>query len=395
MVPEHRRSLRIYRSRSHRRRFDDRNLQTEGLDLLRQRFVERFDSPFRSGIEADEGQRCNSKAAGDTENVSAALFPQQRQSRSENSDHAEVVRVEDVADLLIACFLYRREQARTGIVDKDVQPAEVRVGLMNCLLYLRGVGDVEGKGQHSVAKTFREIGYVCQFAGGRCNPVAALKSSFGPDAAEAARGAGDEPCLLHFDSSLIVGLGSGLGIAHVPEISKKRGAGGVPSELCTGLRTGGQRVSPREEPEEAEMFLGLFLRNGNDGHIQATADSGGDVFERHTLFGDGVVTGSRCAFLQGKPVEAGDIRNMRGGPAVLTIADVRRDSLRACYRNQGGDEALLYGVVDLRQAHHGLRGLRAPSVRQPSPLIHEEGMGKKAADRPRWRRGPEPLRLRS
>src|SRR5205823_2368674 len=119
------------------------------------------------------------------------------------------------------------------------------------------------------------------------------------------------------------------------EIGKKRGAGGVPSELGTGLRTGGQRISPGEEPEEAEMFLGLFLRNRNNGHIQATADRGGDVFERHTLFGDGVVASSRGTFLQGKPVEPSDIRNMRGGPAVLAISDVCRDALCACNRNQG------------------------------------------------------------
>ena len=100
------------------------------------------------------------------------------------------------------------------------------------------------------------------------------------------------------------------------------------------------------------MFLGLFLRNGNDGHIQPTADSGGDVFERHALFGDGVVPGSRCAFLQREPVEPGDIRHMRGRPAVLTIANVRRDSLSASHRNQRRDQALLYRVVDLRQAHH-------------------------------------------
>ena len=100
------------------------------------------------------------------------------------------------------------------------------------------------------------------------------------------------------------------------------------------------------------MFLGLFLRNGNGGHIQATADSGGDVFERHTLFCDGVVTGSRCALLQSKQVEACDIRNMRCRPTVVAIANVRRDSLSASHRNQRCDQALLYGVVDLRQAHH-------------------------------------------
>jgi hypothetical protein len=77
------------------------------------------------------------------------------------------------------------------------------------------------------------------------------------------------------------------------------------------------------------MFLGMFLRNGKDGHIQPTADSGGDVFERHSLFCDGVVTGSRCALLQSKQVEACDIRNMRRRPAVVTIANVCRDSLSA------------------------------------------------------------------
>ena len=42
------------------------------------------------------------------------------------------------------------------------------------------------------------------------NPITAFKSSLSPDAAEPARGAGDEPCLLHFDSSVIVGLCSNL-----------------------------------------------------------------------------------------------------------------------------------------------------------------------------------------
>ena len=71
------------------------------------------------------------------------------------------------------------------------------------------------------------------------------------------------------------------------------------------------------------MVPGLFLRDRNDGYLQAEADSGSDVFEPDTLFGDGVVPGPRCAFLQGKPIEPGDIRYLRGRPAVLTLADVR------------------------------------------------------------------------
>jgi len=65
-----------------------------------------------------------------------------------------------------------------------------------------------------------------------------------------------------------------------------------------------------------------------------------------------VVTGCRCALLQSKQVEACDIRNMRCRPTVVTIANARRDSLSASHRNQRCDQALLYGVVDLRQAHH-------------------------------------------
>lgn len=81
-------------------------------------------------------------------------------------------------------------------------------------------------------------------------------------------------------------------------------------------------VSPREEPEEAEMLLGLFLRDGNDRQIQAAANGGGNVFERHTLFGDSVVPGFGCALLQRKPIEPGNIRDMRGWPAVLPLAHV-------------------------------------------------------------------------
>jgi hypothetical protein len=65
----------------------------------------------------------------------------------EHPDHSEVVCIKKAADLLLARFLGRGEQARTGIVHQHVQPAEVRIGLMNCLSHLRGVGDVEGERQ--------------------------------------------------------------------------------------------------------------------------------------------------------------------------------------------------------------------------------------------------------
>jgi len=75
------------------------------------------------------------------------------------------------------------------------------------------------------------------------------------------------------------------------------------------------------------------------------------IDESHTLFGDSVVPGSRCASLQGKQVKTRNIRHMRGRPTVVTIGDVGGDSLCTRHRNQRSDEALLYGVVHLRQAH--------------------------------------------
>jgi len=47
--------------------------------------------------------------------------------------------------------------------------------LLNHLVHLHGVGDVEGEGQHSVSEGFRQIGDVCQFARGRCDPITALE----------------------------------------------------------------------------------------------------------------------------------------------------------------------------------------------------------------------------
>jgi hypothetical protein len=84
--------------------------------------------------------------------MSAALLPQQGQSGSEDSDHAEVVRFEQVADLLVACFLYSRDQADTGIVEKNVQPAEMPVRLLNNLLHLFGIDQVEPQRQDGISE---------------------------------------------------------------------------------------------------------------------------------------------------------------------------------------------------------------------------------------------------
>src|SRR5215469_3503188 len=112
-------------------------------------------------------------------------------------------------------------------------------------------------------------------------------------------------------------------IAHVLEIREQRGSGRVPSQLASSLCTGRQGVPAHEKPEEGEMLLGLFLRDGNDRYVQAVADDGSDVFERHPFFGDGVMPVSRRTLLQGEPVETGDIGYMRSRPTVISLANVR------------------------------------------------------------------------
>ena len=236
--------------------------------------MERFDRPFRGGVEADERHRANSEPAGDTENVSAALLPQQWQSGTEDANHSEIVRVEQVANLLVACFLHGREQADTGIVNENVQPPEVRERLRNHPPHLFGIGDVEGEGLDRIAEALGQIGDVCQIAGGSCDLVAPCERGFSPDAAETARGAREEPCLLSFSISLWSAVApfadaflsgadsvahSELGKTHVLEIGEERGAGWVPAQLFPGSRAGDRAISPREEPEKSEMLLGLFL----------------------------------------------------------------------------------------------------------------------------------------
>src|SRR5579863_1698691 len=96
---------------------DERHLDPKRFHFLRQRFVQRFHGPFRGAIEAYKWQRRNPEAARNPENVTVPLLPQQRQSCPQDADHAEVVRVEQAVDLLVARLLGGGEQARAGIVD--------------------------------------------------------------------------------------------------------------------------------------------------------------------------------------------------------------------------------------------------------------------------------------
>ena len=77
------------------------------------------------------------------------------------------------------------------------------------------------------------------------------------------------------------------------------------------------------------MVLRFFRGFAGDRHVQSPANGVGDVFQRHTLFGDCVIPVAGRSLLQREPIKAGGVEAMRRGPAVASVADVRRNALLA------------------------------------------------------------------
>src|SRR5882672_3009632 len=100
------------------------------------------------------------------------------------------------------------------------------------------------------------------------------------------------------------------------------------------------------------MSLRFLLREADHGHLQAPADNLSDLPHRYSFFSDRVVPAARFALLQRKPVETGNIENMRRRPAIESLANIGRGALFAGNLDRVGDEALLDRVVDLRKTHH-------------------------------------------
>ena len=98
-------------------------------------------------------------------------------------------------------------------------------------------------------------------------------------------------------------------------------------------------------------------------------------------------TGRSCVcLLQRQPVQPGSIEAVSRGPAVEPVADVRRNTLFARDLDRIGNETLLHGVVDLREAAPSQRGRLEPRPqRPPLPKLREESLSNWPADRLRWR----------
>src|ERR1700752_3091747 len=100
------------------------------------------------------------------------------------------------------------------------------------------------------------------------------------------------------------------------------------------------------------MSLRFLGSEADHGYLQSFADDFSDLPHSYSLFSGGVVRAASFALLRPKPVEMGNIENMRRRPAIESFADVCRCSLFTGHPDQGDDEALLDSVVNLRKTHY-------------------------------------------
>ena len=89
------------------------------------------------------------------------------------------------------------------------------------------------------------------------------------------------------------------------------------------------------------MSLRFLLREPDHGHLQASANDFSDLPHQYSFFSDRVVPTARFVLLQRKPVETGNIENMRRRPAIESLANVRRGPLLTSHPDRVGDEARL------------------------------------------------------
>jgi hypothetical protein len=127
--------------------------------------------------------------------VAAALLAQIRKRRLRHPQGAEQIGLDLRPGLLLADLLDHAELPVSGVVDHDVEPAEVVVRLADHVEDRLAVGDVEGERGDRVAVLVHEVVQRRRVAGGRRHTVAAVEGGDGPLAAEAAGRSRDEPDL--------------------------------------------------------------------------------------------------------------------------------------------------------------------------------------------------------
>ena len=116
---------------------------------------EALERPLRGVVGADERERRDPADRGDLQDVAAALLPQERQRRLGHPHGAEDVGLQLVAELVLGQLLDEPEVPVAGVVDDDVEAAEVLVGLLDGGEVRVPVGDVELRAGGSRRRTSR------------------------------------------------------------------------------------------------------------------------------------------------------------------------------------------------------------------------------------------------
>jgi hypothetical protein len=107
--------------------------------------------------------------------VAAALLAQQRQRGLRDPQRAEQVGLDLSTGLLLGDLLDRPEVAVAGVVDDDVQAAEMLVSLGDGGERRLPVGDIEREREQRVAVLDPQVLESARVAGGGRNAIAALQ----------------------------------------------------------------------------------------------------------------------------------------------------------------------------------------------------------------------------
>ena len=237
-------------------RLDQRDVNVERSDLLRQRLGEPLERPLRRVVDADVLERRDAADRRHLDDVPAALGAQVGKRGLGDPQRAEHVGLDLVARLLLGQLLDEAEVPVACVVDHDVQPAEVVVGLPDRGEVRVAVGHVELDRQQRVAVFLGQVGQRRGVARGGGDLVAALQGRDRPLPAESARRARDEPNFAcHFSNLSYLLLGLSLRLSH---------GGGLPIPGLgnfTGTVAGVSRASLDKDPREvASMFDAVARR---------------------------------------------------------------------------------------------------------------------------------------
>src|SRR5437868_1142881 len=180
----------------------------EPSHLEGERLAQAFERPFRRVIHADVRKGGDATDRRHLQDVSTALRAKDRKRSLGHPQGPEEVGLDLRPRLFLAELLHHAELAVAGVVDDDVEAAEPLTRMTHSGENGVTVGDVERDGQDAVAVFREEVVELGDVASGGRDLVTAVEGCDRPFAAEAARGASDEPGLRSHEKSNPEDIGS-------------------------------------------------------------------------------------------------------------------------------------------------------------------------------------------